>query len=194
MARKKGGGGGRQRARQRQQYDELDKYPVMPPHAFARIVRDKQTLNIIYQIIEPPLTKKEQEQRDEIMDIFIRSLTANIEEIDSNPEAYVRTAMDKVIKSYSMKINKKSKSKLFYYLRRDLIGYGKMDVLMNDVNVRTFRLTAPTSLFLPTTVNLSPWRRPVFGKPMRNWNRTSSSSPSVVESTSRWLSLCWTRP
>ena len=114
MARKKGGGGGRQRARQRAQYDELDKYPVMPPHAFARIVRDKQTLNIIYQIIEPPLTKKEQEQRDEIMDIFIRSLTANIEEIDSNPEAYVRTAMDKVIKSYSMKINKKSKSKLFY--------------------------------------------------------------------------------
>ena len=47
MARKKGGGGGRQRARQRAQYDELDKYPVMPPHAFARIVRDKQTLNII---------------------------------------------------------------------------------------------------------------------------------------------------
>ena len=112
----------------------------MPPHAFARIVRDKQTLNIIYQIIEPPLTKKEQEQRDEIMDIFIRSLTANIEEIDSNPEAYVRTAMDKVIKSYSMKINKKSKSKLFYYLRRDLIGYGKMDVLMNDVNVEDISL------------------------------------------------------
>jgi len=41
MARKKGGGGGRQRAKQRAQYDELDKYPVMPPHAFARIVRDK---------------------------------------------------------------------------------------------------------------------------------------------------------
>ena len=109
MARKKGGGERRQRAKQRAQYDEMDKYPVMPPHAFARIVRDKTTLNIIYQIIEPPLTKKEQEQRDEIMDIFIRSLTANIEEIDSNPDAYVRTAMDKVIKAYSMKINKKSK-------------------------------------------------------------------------------------
>ena len=78
MARKKGGGERRQRNKQRAQYDELDKYPVMPPHAFARIVRDQQTLNIIYQIIEPPLTKKEQEQREEIMDIFIRSLTANI--------------------------------------------------------------------------------------------------------------------
>ena len=115
MARKKGEGGrGRQRAQQRDQYDELDKYPVMPPHAFARIVRDKPTLNIIYQIIEPPMTKKEQEQREEIMDIFIRSLTANIEEIDANPEAYLRTAMDKVIKAYGMKITKKSKSKLFY--------------------------------------------------------------------------------
>jgi len=141
MARKNNKGGGkRQRAQQRAQYDELDKYPVLPPHAFARIVRDKQTLNIIYQIIEPPMTKKEQEQRDEILDIFIRSLTANIEEIDANPEAYIRTAMDKVIKAYGMKINKKSKSKIFYYLRRDLIGYGEMDVLMNDINVEDISL------------------------------------------------------
>ena len=121
-------------------YDELDKYPVMPPHAFARIVRDKRTLNIIYQIIEPPLNKKEQEWRDELLDIFIRSLTANIEEIDADPTAYLRTAMDKVIKAYGMKINKKSKSKLFYYLRRDLVGYGKMDVLMNDANVEDVSL------------------------------------------------------
>jgi len=125
---------------QRATYDELDKYPVMPPHAFARIVRDKRTLNIIYQIIEPPLNKKEQEWRDELLDIFIRSLTANIEEIDADPVSYLRTAMDKVIKAYGMKVNKKSKSKLFYYLRRDLVGYGKMDVLMNDANVEDISL------------------------------------------------------
>ena len=105
MARKRGGGQKRQRNQQRAMYDELDKYPVMPPHAFARIVRDKRTLNIIYQIIEPPLNKKEQEWRDELLDIFIRSLTANIEEIDADPTAYLRTAMDKVIKAYGMKIN-----------------------------------------------------------------------------------------
>ena len=108
MARKGGGGEKRQRNRQREMYDELDKYPVMPPHAFARIVRDKRTLNIIYQIIEPPLNKKEQEWKDELLDIFIRSLTANIEEIDADPIAYLRTGMDKVIKSYGMKVNKKS--------------------------------------------------------------------------------------
>ena len=79
-------------------YDELDKYPVMPPNAFARIVRDKRTLNIIYQIIEPPMTKKEQEQLDDIMD-RVHPLAVNIEEIDTQPEAYLRAAMDKVIKS-----------------------------------------------------------------------------------------------
>ena len=115
MAKKGSRGRKRQRNQQRMMYDELDKYPVMPPHAFARIVRDKRTLNIIYQIIEPPLNKKEQEWRDELLDIFIRSLTANIEEIDADPIAYLRTAMDKVVKSYGMKINKKSKSKLFYF-------------------------------------------------------------------------------
>ena len=56
MARKKQDGQPRRR-KQQAQYDELDKYPVMPPHAFARVVRDKQTLNILYQIIEPPMTK-----------------------------------------------------------------------------------------------------------------------------------------
>ena len=121
-------------------YDELDKYPVMPPHASLELRAHKRTLNIIYQIIELPLNKKEQEWRDELMDIFIRSLTANIEEIDADPTAYLRTAMDKVIKAYGMKINKKSKSKLFYYLRRDLVGYGKMDVLMNDANVEDISL------------------------------------------------------
>ncbi len=143
MARKKGGKRGGRRGRggkQQVAYDELDKYPVMPPHAFARIVRDRRTLNIIYQIIEPPLNKKEQETRDELIDIFIKSLTANIDDIDADPSAYLRTAMDKIIKSYGMKVNKKSKSKIFYYLRRDMIGYGKMDVLMNDPNVEDVSL------------------------------------------------------
>nr|AIE99343.1 type II secretion system protein E (flaI-A, flaI) [uncultured marine group II/III euryarchaeote KM3_109_G01] len=143
MARRKKGGRQRQRRRrrkQRPQYDELDKYPVLPPHAFARIVRDKRTLNIMYQVIEPPLTKKEEESRNEIMDIFVQSLTADIEAIDSDPNAYLRTAMDQIIKSYGLKVNKKSRSKIFYYLKRDLIGYGRMDVLMNDANVEDVSL------------------------------------------------------
>ena len=46
MARKKRGSGGggsgrdRRKRRQRVEYEEMDKYPVMPPHAFARIVRE----------------------------------------------------------------------------------------------------------------------------------------------------------
>ncbi|MDP6640166.1 MAG: type II/IV secretion system ATPase subunit, partial [Candidatus Poseidoniaceae archaeon] len=63
-----------------------------------------------------------------------------INEIDADPIAYLRTAMDKIIKSYGMKVNKKSKSKIFYYLRRDLVGYGRMDVMMNDPNVEDVSL------------------------------------------------------
>ncbi len=141
MARKGRGRPQRQnRRRQQAQYEELDKYPVMPPHAFARIVRDLRTLNIIYQAIEPPLNKKEQAQFEEVMDIFVKSLTADIEEIDTDPDGYLRAAMDQIIKSYGMKISKKSRSKIFYYLRRDLIGYGRMDVLMNDANVEDVSL------------------------------------------------------
>ena len=139
------------------------------------------------------MTKKEQEQREEIMDIFIRSLTANIEEIDGNPEAYLRTAMDKVIKSYGMKITKKSKSKLFYYIRRDLIGYGQMDVLMNDATLRIFRLMEQVFQFSPIIENSNRSRQHVFGIPMKNSNPMLSNSHNVVENTSplqiRYLTL-----
>ena len=140
MAQRGGGGRRRRQRRQQQQYEELDKYPVMPPHAFARIVRDLRTLNIVYQVIEPPLTKKEEEVRSEIQAIFIQALTADIDEIDANPELYLRAAMDQIVKSYRLKVNKKSRSKIFYYLKRDLIGYGRMDVLMNDANVEDVSL------------------------------------------------------
>ena len=145
VARKKQRGKPRRRrggkaAEQRQNFEEMDKYPVAPPHAFARVVRDRRTLNIIYQVIEPPLSKKEEQYRKELMDIFVKSLTASIDDIDADASAYLRTSMDKIIKAYGMKINKKSKSKLFYYLKRDLIGYGKMDVLMNDPNVEDVSL------------------------------------------------------
>ncbi len=113
---------------------------MQPPHAFARIVRDKRTLNIIYQIIEPPLTKKEREFKEEIMDIFVKSLSANIEEIDADPKIYLRSAMERIVKAYGIKANAKSKGKIFYYLERDLIGYGRMDVLMNDPNVEDISL------------------------------------------------------
>ncbi len=113
---------------------------MQPPHAFARIVRDKRTLNIIYQIIEPPLTKKEREFKEEIMDIFVKSLSANIEEIDADPKIYLRSAMERIVKAYGIKANAKSKGKIFYYLERDLIGYGRMDVMMNDPNVEDISL------------------------------------------------------
>ncbi|MAK25819.1 MAG: secretion system protein E [Euryarchaeota archaeon] len=141
MARRgrKNQGQGRKK-QQQSQFEEMDKYPVSPPHSFARIVRDLRTLNLIYQVIEPPLNKKETEQKDQIMDIFVQALNADIEEIDADPVAYLRAAMDQIIKSYRMKISKKSRSKIFYYIRRDLIGYGRMDVLMNDANVEDISL------------------------------------------------------
>jgi len=143
LARKRRGKGQKRRKKSgadKRNYDELDKYPVRPPHAFARVVRDRRTLNILYQVIEPPLSKKEEKYRQEIMDIFVKSLNASIDDIEADAGAYLRTSMDKVIKSYGMKINKKSKSKLFYYLRRDLLGYGKMDVLMSDPNIEDVSL------------------------------------------------------
>ena len=63
MARRGRGSQGKKRQKQQNQFEELDKYPVSPPHSFARIVRDLRTLNILYQVIEPPLNKRKLSKR-----------------------------------------------------------------------------------------------------------------------------------
>ena len=90
MARRgrKNQGQGRKK-QQQSQFEEMDKYPVSPPHSFARIVRDLRTLNIIYQVIEPPLNKKETEQKDQIMEIGI-----NDQEWDEDGEADLKGCLE----------------------------------------------------------------------------------------------------
>ena len=55
LARKRRGRKGKRRRREgadKRNFEELDKYPVRPPHAFARVVRDTRSLNLLYQVID----------------------------------------------------------------------------------------------------------------------------------------------
>ncbi len=64
------------------------------------------------------------------MDIFIRALTASIEDIDADPEAYLRTAMDKIVKSYGNENKKESEIKDFLLPQarfNRLWAYGHVD-------------------------------------------------------------------
>jgi flagellar protein FlaI len=109
-------------------------YPIQEPYVYAAIVKDPETQKIRYEVIEPTLTKEEEERLKEVKAILMEEIDVNLKEIETKEKAekYLREKAKHVIKKYHIKIPPESIDKLLYYLTRDFIGYGKIDPLMKD--------------------------------------------------------------
>ena len=125
------------------QFEEIESYPVIEPYAYVRILFNKKTYSKLYHVVEPELTDPEMEAIKKIEDVLTRSLTVRIEDLDEDPVAYLRRATAQVIKEYSLPIHPRAQDKIFYYIRRDLLGYGLVDVFMNDPNIEDISCDGP---------------------------------------------------
>jgi flagellar protein FlaI len=116
--------------------EELDFYPVNEPFAYIKILKDTITLNKYYKVIEPQLKQQDQEYLHFIKDILIKNINILLEEIEADTlDSYLIVEVDKILDSYNIEINDITKRKFLYYIKRDYIGYGKIDALMHDPNI-----------------------------------------------------------
>jgi len=115
--------------------DEVEVVKVMPPYTFVRIKYDNTASEYLYEVIEPELSEDE----STLLDVLKRALvmTLNFADVDDQKEkeAILRTGTDTLMKQMNVSLNPISKEKISYFLRRDFIGYGVIDVMMTDPNV-----------------------------------------------------------
>ena len=115
---------------------ELDFYPVNEPFAYIKILADTITLDKYYKVIEPQLSQQDIENLRFIEDKLIKSLNILLEEIETDDlDIFLSSEINKIIKSYHLETNDITKSKFRYYIKRNFIGYGKIDALMRDPNI-----------------------------------------------------------
>jgi flagellar protein FlaI len=109
-------------------------YPIQEPYVYAAIVKDPETQKIRYEVIEPTLTKDEEDRLKEIKSILMEEIDVNLKEIETKEKAeqYLKEKTKQIIKKYRIKVPPESIDKLLYYIARDFIGYGKIDPLMRD--------------------------------------------------------------
>ncbi|MEM2412900.1 MAG: type IV secretory pathway protein, partial [Candidatus Bathyarchaeia archaeon] len=109
-------------------------YPIQEPYVYAAIVKDPETQKTRYEIIEPTLTREEEERLKEIKGILMEEIDVNLKDIETKQKAeqYLKEKAKQVINKYHIKVPSESIDKLLYYLTRDFIGYGKIDPLMKD--------------------------------------------------------------
>jgi flagellar protein FlaI len=115
--------------------EEMEKYPIKEPYLYITIARD-EIGTPIYLIDEPPLTQEEIGVYSKLMSVLQYELQAPYDGID--PKQYFAEQAKKMITKYAMSMGATPNitwNKVYYYVTRDMVGYGPLEAIMNDPNI-----------------------------------------------------------
>jgi len=115
--------------------DEIDFYPILEPFAYVQIIREKESLDKRYVLLEMQLSKDEEyllKFIKETLDGFAFK-TSDLEM--KGEDKYLSEKVDLIIEDYMLNIDSLTKKKILYYLEKESIGLGKLEVIMKDPNI-----------------------------------------------------------
>jgi len=115
-----------------ERFEEIDFYPVNRPYAYVKILKDKQSVEKIYAVLEPELTKREKEYLEFIKDTLESIPEVDLTKLEEGTTSYLKNLFEQIVTDYDIRLSKESREKIFYMLKRDMVGYGKIDPLMRD--------------------------------------------------------------
>ena len=113
---------------------EIETTAVNEPYTYVRIKYDNTSNEYIYEVIEPPLTDDEEEVLGIVKDRLIDRV--ELIELESEEEKieYLKHKMRKILQDLDLQLRPTSRERVMYYVKRDFLGYGPIDVMMEDPN------------------------------------------------------------
>ncbi len=117
-------------------YKEIERYWVYEPFAFITIMYNNNTLEYQYFVCEPELTDFEAELLErlyiDLRDILLRS-AVDAEKVDR--KRVLKDVCDSLLTIYGIKLSDEVYKKIFYFLERNYLGYGRIDALLKDAQI-----------------------------------------------------------
>ena len=116
------------------QKEILQEYKINEPFGYAAITKDPESHEFQYVVFEPTLTDQEKETFHQIRNFLIERIDVAMSELEGEKKAeeYLRKLVLKIVKDFHIQVNDYSLEKILYYIVRDYVGYGKIDVIMRD--------------------------------------------------------------
>ena len=100
------------------------------------ILFDEKTKMYKYEVIEPELTEDENGIKDKLIRLFRVRTEIDVYTSEKNQKIdYLIQALDFLIQENNIEITEETKNKIYYYIIREFIGYGKIDILMQDEDI-----------------------------------------------------------
>jgi archaeal flagellar protein FlaI len=108
-------------------------YVVDPPFQFVHIEYSRLEGAMIYSVVEPALSSDETAALTIIENAFEKLVSTNAELIDAEQrEKYLHERFYSLIHIFGMKLTDEQKARMYFHLRTQYLGYGRIDTLMKD--------------------------------------------------------------
>jgi len=127
------------------------RYCVVSPFAYIHIYWDKKLHELIYNVEEPIMTEKEENDKNQIVASLLSMI--NFSEIVGSEKETLFEYIDRRLKLLSIelgiKMSYETYKKTYYYLCRDFVGFNEADALLRDYFVEDIECNgANTPIYL----------------------------------------------
>lgn len=147
----------------------IESYEIEPPFSKVSIAMLKEKgYTLMYFVDEIKLTKEERASYGKLVEILSRELTPPKDQ-SIEAKTHILNEVERLTKKYRrfLKIgSEESLKKIHYYVRRDLLGYGPIHVMINDPNIEDISCNG-------------------IGKPVYVWHKKYESLASNLSILSR---------
>ncbi len=117
----------------RESLEEIEAIPIREPFSYSRVIYDHDRSEYVYEVWEPQLDDREKELLDMLKDSLQRTLEYEWDKMaEKDKKEYLEEAVESFIHSRGLRLEPASRDKIVYYIIRDFVGYGPIDVLMAD--------------------------------------------------------------
>lgn len=114
-------------------HTEVERYWVDEPYSFISIIENQNRQ--YYHIVEPSLTKFGKEILERIYEDLQDILTLEDTTSEFERGEILKEKAMLLLDRYHVSLNVADVHKILYYLKRNFIGYGKIDSLIHDPNI-----------------------------------------------------------
>lgn len=119
------------------QTEIIERYAIREPVIYVSVARDDLG-SPIYLIEEPSLTTEETVIYSQLMDVLQYELKAPYDGTSTDPKTYFDEQAKKIITKYALSMGitpNVTWNKVYYYITRDMVGFGGLEAIMNDPNI-----------------------------------------------------------
>ena len=142
----------------------LDILPIKENYSYAVISYDPIVRQARYEVIEPHLVEEEKAALLRIKRHLEDTISTTMSDFGTLEDAgtFLQNTMAEANGLYKLGLSDQSKDKILYFLVRDQLHFGKMDVMMKDPHIEDISCNGPDI-------------------PLYIWHRTYESIPSNVQ-------------